>query len=227
MRLHLLALAAALIAAPSVAGTRSYTVTGFERIRVEGPYQVSLKTGVSPFASATGSTDALDALSLDVEGRTLVIRRKASNKSKAATGLVTISVGTHELGQASLSGSGGLAIDGVKGHAFQLSVAGSGAAEIGKVSVDRLRVSLSGSAAAVLGGNAQEASFSLRGTSSLQALDLSAKAATIAATGPSTVRVTATNTAKVTAAGLATVELAGAPACSVQPTSTAEVHGCR
>ena len=228
MRLHLLGLAAAVsLAAPAGAATRNYTVTGFEKIRVDGPYRVKLTTGVAPFATASGSTAALDSVSVEVVGRTLIVRRKAASANGAASGPVSISVGTHELSAAWLNGSGGLAIDSVKGQAFALGVTGSGAAEVGKLTVDRLQVSVSGSAAVGLGGAAEAGTFSVSGPSSLQALELKTKAATISAEGASTTRLTATETAKVNARGLAVVELAGEPACTIRPTSSAEVQGCR
>ena len=63
-----------LVAAPAMAATRSYSVTSFDRIRVDGPYQLMLKTNVAPFARAAGSQQALDAVSIRVEGRTLIVR---------------------------------------------------------------------------------------------------------------------------------------------------------
>ncbi len=230
MRLRLLALTAfALVAAPADAATRNYSVTGFDRIRVDGPYRVTLKTGVAPFASAGGSQAALDSVSVAVQGRTLIIRRNTSSQSKRkeSSGPVVISVGTHELAAAWLNGSGGLAINTVKGQAFELAVAGSGAAEIGGLRVDRLRVSVSGSASVVLGGAAETMSLFVSGPSAVDATALTAKAASIAAEGPATIELTATGTAKVDAKGLATVELAGGPACTIRPTSSGEVRGCR
>jgi len=40
-----------LLAAPAAATERTYSVTSFDRIRIDGPYQVSLKTNVAPFAT--------------------------------------------------------------------------------------------------------------------------------------------------------------------------------
>lgn len=140
---------------------------------------------------------------------------------------MAIAVGTHELATAWLNGSGGLAIDAVKGQAFELAVSGSGAAEIGKLRVDRLRVAVSGSARVALGGSAETVTLSVSGPSGLDAAALTAKAASIAAQGPATIKLTATGTAKVDANGLSTVELAGGPACSIRPTSSGEVSGCR
>ena len=56
MRTFLIAAFAALaLAAPAGAATRNFGITGFEKVRVEGPFKVSLTTGVAPFARATGS----------------------------------------------------------------------------------------------------------------------------------------------------------------------------
>ena len=46
--LVLLALASLPVAAAPPEVQRNYSVSGFDRIRVDGPYQVQLKTGVSP-----------------------------------------------------------------------------------------------------------------------------------------------------------------------------------
>ena len=42
-------------AAPADAATRNFGVSGFDRIRVDGPFRVRLATGVAPFASATAA----------------------------------------------------------------------------------------------------------------------------------------------------------------------------
>lgn len=230
MRAHLPAFAAlALVTGSADAATRNYTVTGFDRIRLDGPYRVKLTTGVAPFATAEGSVAGLDALSLEVQGRTLIIRRKASVKSNAAQplGPVAILVGTHELGAAWVNGSGGIAINRVRGQKFELGVSGSGAVDVGKLSVDRLAVSISGSASVALAGAVEPASFSLSGPSSLDATGLTTTAAAIDADGASTIRLTATGTAKVDGNGLATIELAGGAACTVRPSSSADISGCR
>jgi hypothetical protein len=233
MRLHLPAFAAvallAAAAADAAPATRTFSIKGFERIRVDGPYRVKLTTGVAPFANASGSAAALDAVSLDVEGRTLVVRRKPSARSsnEQPLGPVTISLGTHELAAAWINGSGGLAINAVRGQSFDLAVAGSGAAEVGKLGVDRLRVSVTGSASVALGGAAKKATFHVQGPTAVDATALSAKAATITAEGATRISLTATDTAKVLANGLAVVELAGSPSCTIRPSSSAEVIGCR
>ena len=42
-------------ASPLAAAERSYSVTDFNRVRVEGPFAVTLATNVAPFARASGA----------------------------------------------------------------------------------------------------------------------------------------------------------------------------
>ena len=231
MRLNLPALLAlALIAGPADAAVRSFTVTGFDRIRIDGPYRVKLTTNVAPFAKASGSQAALDGISIEVQGRTLVIRRNASASTGypgQSPGAVEIAVGTHELSNAWLNGSGGLSIDQLRGPSFNLVVNGTGSAEIGRVAVDRLNVGLAGTASARFSGNAAEATTIVRGMSAFDGSSLTARNATVAAEGAAAIRLTVTGTAKVDARGPATVELGGRPACTTRAEGAAEVRGCR
>ena len=119
--LAFLLLAAA--ASPLAAAQRNYSVTDFTRVKVEGPFAVTLATNVAPYARASGSPRALDRVSLRVDGRTLIIRVDRSAWGGAPdeqAGPVTISVGTHDIEQATLSGPGSLAIDRVRGLDFAL-----------------------------------------------------------------------------------------------------------
>jgi len=78
MRLLLAALIFA-TSVPAVAAERRYSITDFNRVEVDGPYQVTLTTGGSSSARATGSSAALDRLSIEVMGQTLRIRTNVSS----------------------------------------------------------------------------------------------------------------------------------------------------
>lgn len=230
MRIHLpFLIAAAVLASPADAATRNFGITGFDRIRVDGPYKVRLTNGVAPFATASGSAAAIDRVAIEVMGRTLVVRTNPSwgGYPGKDLGPVEINIGTHELSSATLNGSGLLQIDRVKGLNFELSVQGSGAAEIAYADVDNLRVALAGTAGAIVSGRAGKLKAAVRGISSLDATDLSAKDADIGAEGPATVKAQVAGDAKVTASGTATVSLAGNPACLATVTGSATVSGCR
>src|SRR4051794_34857290 len=61
-----------LLTAASAPQSKRYLVSGFERVRVDGPYQVDIVRG--PFsASAEGDPKALDQLDVHVDGTTLVV----------------------------------------------------------------------------------------------------------------------------------------------------------
>jgi hypothetical protein len=209
---------------------RNYSVTSFDRIRLDGPYEVRLKTNVSPFARASGSPAALDGLSLAVEGRTLIVRPSTEawgGYPGENRGPVTIEVGTHELRTVWLNGAGSLIIDKVKGLVFDLAIQGAGSARVETADVDQLRLGIFGAGNAKISGRAAKMSATVRGTASLDAEGLSVKDAVIGAEGPAIVRANVTNAAKVDALGLAAVSFAGNPACTINAKGSATVTGCK
>lgn len=221
---------AAAAASPVRAAERNFSVTDFNRVRVDGPYRVKLATGVAPFARAEGPNAALDGLSIEVQGRTLVIRKNPSSwggYTGQSAGPVSIAVGTHDLTTVWLNGAGALAVDKAKTMAFDLSVEGSGSVAIGHLEADQLRAGLSGTGSATIGGTAAMVTAIVRGTSSFDGSSLTSKDSTIGADGSSIVKLNVTNTAKVDTQGTATVELGGRPACTVRASGSAEVSGCR
>lgn len=219
-----------LAAVPASAAERNYSVTTFDRIRVDGPFAVRLVTGKAPFARASGSAQALDGVAMEVNGRTLVIRANRSSWGGypgRPAGPVEVSVGTHELTSAVLNGSGSLSIDKIRGLSFDLTIQGAGTASIGEVTVDRLTTGIAGAGSAILRGKALKFTSVVRGTSSLDASGLQARDVKIGAEGPAIVQAVATVNADVDVRGLAAVTLAGDPACKVRAAGSATVTGCR
>ena len=223
-------LALAMLATPAGAATRNFGVSGFDKIRVDGPFKVRLTTGVAPFAQATGSTSAIDRVAVDIQGQTLIVHGNRSSWGGypgESGGPVEIAIGTHDLSAAWLNGSGSLDINAVKGLLFDLSVQGSGGATIAETDVDQLRVTVLGAANARLGGRAGKMTAIVRGISSLDAAGLSVKDATIGAEGAATVKVEVTNEVKVDGVGTATITLTGDPSCTVRASGSASVSGCK
>jgi hypothetical protein len=228
--LALLALASLPAAAAPPATQRNFSVTGFDRIRIDGPYKVTLKTNVSPFARATGTAASLDGVSVKVEGRTLVIREGTGGWGGypgERRGPVTIDVGTHDLSAIYINGPGALDVDKVKGLSFEISIQGSGMARIDAVDVDQMKVGVAGAGTTRLAGREARLTASVRGTSAFDGDSLSVKDAVIGAEGPSTVRAQVTNSARVDANGLVSVTLTGEPACTVKARGSANVTGCK
>lgn len=227
--LALASLPAPMRAAPATT-TRTFTVSGFDRIRVDGPYHVTLRTNVPPYARASGSQASLDGVSIKVEGRTLVIRAGSGGWGGypgEQRGPVTIEIGTHELSTVWINGAGALTIDRVKGLSFDLNIQGPGMARIDRAEVDQLKTMIAGTGSARLAGQAGKLTATVRGTSSFEGEGLAVKDATIVAEGPTVVRAQVSNSAKVDAVGLASVNLTGNPACTVKAQGSASVTGCK
>ena len=216
---------------PALAADRNLSVTTFDRVRVDGPYKVIVVTGVSPFARVSGSSSAIDAVSVDQQGRTLIIRSNPNawggRYPGESRGPVQINVGTADLAAAWVNGSGSLSVDKIKGLSFDLSVQGSGNAAVGSADVDQLKIGMSGAGNVTIAGKAPKLTAIIRGTSVLDASALAVKDVTVGAEGPTQVRLTATGTAKVDARGVSAVEIAGGPACTVKAQGSAVVTGCR
>lgn len=229
MKTAILAFGLLALSSAASAAERTLSVTTFDRVRVDGPFKVTVTTGVSPFAKIVGSAGAFDSVTVIQEGRTLIVRPNSSNWGGypgQSRGSVEVTAGTGDLSAAYVNGAGSLAIDRVKGLSFNLAVQGSGSAAIGNASVDRLDVGVSGAGNAIIAGSTPKLTAIVRGTSSLDASALAVKDATIGAEGPSQVRATASNSAKIDAKGVASVELSGGGACTVKTEGSATVTGC-
>ncbi len=221
------ALLALLAAAPAGAAERRYPVTDFDRIQVEGPYKVALRTGLSSGAAATGSPQALERVTIEVQGRTLRIRPNRSAwggyPGAAAPGPVTIQATTRELSHVVVGGSGSLDIDRVRGLRLDLSVVGTSHLAIASVDADNLLAGLTGSGRISLAGKAKQLRATVQGSGDFDGRGLSADDVQLTADTAGSVAVRAVRTAKVTARGLGEVEILGSPACTVEALGAGQV----
>jgi hypothetical protein len=219
MRKTLLFSAAALAAAaPAAAAERRFSVADFDRVQVEGPYQVTLRTGLSSGAVASGSQSAIDRLSVEVQGRTLKVRanRSAWTGSGHGGGPVAIELTTRDIASASLNGSGRLDIDSARGLKLDLSIAGNGRLSVGRVDADTLVLALVGGGRMTLAGRAKQMRATVQGSGDLSAEGLTADDAVLFAETAGRVAFAAARTAKVRASGMGEVDIAGKATCEVQ-----------
>jgi hypothetical protein len=219
--------AAIALCAPAAAADRNYSVTDFDRIVIEGPFTVRLATGRTTSARATGSAQALERVSVEVQGRTLRIRPNRSawgGYPGGAAAPVAIEVATRELRAASVNGSGSLAIDRAGGLRLDLAVEGSGRIAVPAVSADTLVIGLIGSGRIELAGTAKEVRASIHGWADLDAASLRAQGANIVTDSAGRVALAVEREATVTASGIGEVEIVGAAACTVRGLSAAQVR---
>jgi hypothetical protein len=214
--LALLALAAA---APASAAERRYPVTDFDRIEVEGPYQVTVRTGLSSSVRAEGSAAALERISVDVQGRTLKVRPNRSawgGYPGERTGPVTLSLTTRDVRAAAVTGSGSLDVDRVRGLRVDVSVSGSGRLGVAAVDADILVVGLLGSGRIALAGRAKQLKATVQGTGDLVAAGLRADDAQVTADTAGRVALAAERTVRLKVRGPGDVEIAGNATCTIE-----------
>lgn len=205
-------------AAPALADDRTFIVTDFDRVQVDGPFEVRLITGRPASARAEGSTHALDQVSIDVEGRQLRVRPNRSawgGYPGENAGPVTITLTTRDLRAAFVRGSGGIDINNVIGLRFDLGISGSGRIAIGKLQADTANVSLFGSGTVTLAGKAKTFQASIQGSGDLDARALMADDAEINSGTAGNITVGVQRAARVTGGGPGDVTILGAPACTV------------
>ena len=218
----------AAVAAPAVAAERSYSVVDFDRIQIEGPYQVTIVTGGASQAQAVGDQAAIDRLTVDVQGRTLRIRanRSAWGGAPGGAGSLRVTLRTRTVAAASVIGSGSLALDRARGLRVDLAVSGSGRLAVAAVEADNLSVGLLGSGKVTLAGSARQLRASIQGSGDLDGERLVADDAVLTADTAGRIAFDARRTARVTAMGPGEVTIGGAGKCVVTGLSAAAVS-CR
>lgn len=204
---------------------RNFSVTSFDRVRIEGPYKVTLATGRAPAARAEGSAAALDAVDLRVEGTTLILRRRGN--APGDSGPVAVSLSTPSLRTALLVGAGSLSVDRMSGLSVDVAMQGSGALRVGTILADRVNASAQGSGLLEIAGRTKQAALVARGLASLSGERLLADELTLAADGAGTVGASAKSRATINAAGTVAIRIAGNPTCVQRLSGSVVLEGCK
>lgn len=208
-----------LTAAAPQASERRVLLSGFDRIRVDGPFEVHVSPG-SAKAVISGDRRAIDRIDVHQEGRTLIVSPGLNGWGgwpgdvKAAPARIEVSVPT--LRGASVIGSGRLAIDRIEGADVQLMLTGAGTLAVRTVDVDRFSATLTGTGIVAVQGRANKARFSVNGAGGFDAAGLVADDLTVRAESAGISRFAARYTAYVTNLGLGEVTVSGNPACNTQ-----------
>ena len=220
-------LAFAALAAPASAADRRYSVTDFDRVVVEGPDVVRLSTGGSSSAVASGSREALDRVTIDVQGQTLRIRRNRTGWTGtpgAAAGTVTVELSTRTLRSARLIGPARLDVNGAQGLRVDFVVEGSGRLRATNVEADNLSLGLAGSGRIEVGGTAEILRAEVDGTGDVDAAGLAAQNATITTTSVGSLSFRVADAVTITANGLGDITIFGRPSCTVRGLAADQVR---
>lgn len=218
-RLAAVAAAALLLSGPAAAAEKRYGLTSFETIEVGTDVDVEVVTRAPVSAVATGSTDALDRLTLETRDGRLVIGEKkyaGDENRRTPPGPVTIRVNAANLRAATLAGAGSLRIDRLKGARVTIGLRGPGRVSVDAIDADRLSVAMIGNGTMTLAGKAKQGQMTLSGAGVVDAGRLSVDDLVSDSEGAGDHIFNAVKTAAVTTRGVGKTVVLGRPACTVR-----------
>jgi hypothetical protein len=224
-----LVLALIAFAAPAHAADRSYVVTNFDRIRVDGPYSVQVEVGTGgAAASAVGDGQALDELDISVNGSTLTVRKGSQGwgergKSNGPPPVITLR--TPAVRGAAVVGGAKLALAGtLRTTRLDLQVTGAGAIDARGVDADDVMVTVIGNGNVAVAGRTTRARFSTNGGGSIAATPLDAGEIVVTMEGAGETRASARYFADLTNKGLGLIAVTGNPKCAIRGQSVGSIE---
>jgi hypothetical protein len=216
---------AAAVAVPAWAATRSFTVTGFEKVASAGSFDVIVTTGKGVSVRAEGEEKALDRLEIKVEDRTLKIGTKSRSWSWGDSDMdkVRVYVTAPAITGAALAGSGDMRIDRLTGADAKLRVAGSGDLTVANVNAGAVGVSVAGSGNVAAVGKCTSVAVSVAGSGDVTMPDLKCETITAKVAGSGNVSGYATKAGTVSVAGSGDVRIGGGAKCKVSKVGSGDV----
>ena len=205
-----------LLTAAAPAQERGFMVGSFERLRVDGPFEVEVVTG-PPRAVATGDRVALDQVTVRTNGDTLVVSAgPLAWAGRKGTTLPRLRVSVPALRGAALHGGARVRVTEMRGERVELLLTGAGSLDVGGIKADDLIVNLTGAGAITLAGNAARARVRNYGAGSIDAGALIAGDANLTSESSGDIRIQARYTARATALGSGGISIAGKPECTLR-----------
>lgn len=214
-----------LLTAAAPAQERGFMVGSFERLRVDGPFEVEVVTG-PPRAVATGDRVALDQVTVRVNGDTLVVSAgPLAWAGRRGTTLPRLRVSVPALRGATLNGGARVRVAEMRGGRVELMLAGAGSLDVGGIKADDLIVSLTGTGVITLAGTAARVRMRNYGAGSIDAAALTAGDANLTSESAGTIRIDARYTARATALGSGGISITGKPECILRGPGPMECPG--
>jgi hypothetical protein len=206
-------------------GTRSFDVSGFDKVKLAGSDDVRIVAGPAFSVKATGEEKTLEKLKIEVSGSTLSIGRKRSvsmgwNNDKGALITVTMPI----IKSAKLAGSGDMDIDRVQTPDFAADIAGSGNLSVKSAQVEKLSVNIAGSGDVTLAGATKSIDISIAGSGDVMAKDVNATDASISIAGSGNVDARASGAASISLLGSGDVTVSGTNNCKTSKAGSGSVR---
>jgi hypothetical protein len=198
-------------------GRRSFAVSGFESVSLEGSDNVRIVRGPKISVIATGPQRVLDLLNIRVEKNTLKIDRKPgrTNWLRRDYRGATITITMPSITAAGVAGSGDMTVDRADGPSFGAAVEGSGNLKVASIAVTRAQLAAEGSGDLTISGTARDSAMAAEGSGNIDARGLVSQQATIAVEGSGDIAATVRQRATIAVEGSGNVDVTGTDNCAI------------
>jgi len=206
-----------LAATPIAAAERTFPVTAFDRVAVEGSPEVTVTTGHNENVRVSGDPAAIDRLDIRVENNVLKIGRKhdALSWTWSDHGRVRIAVAAPMVRGVDVAGSSAVTVDRVKGREFAANIAGSGSLTVAALDADRTSFDVSGSGTVAAAGRCNIGSAKIAGSGEMKLAGLRCATLSASIAGSGSIAAFASQTATLATMGSGDITLTGGARCTV------------
>lgn len=210
--------------------SRSFPVSGFDKLEVSGPFDVQVSTGRQPSVTARGPSSIVEKMVVRVDGNTLKIEPEKRRgvlggwNWRRGSGKVRVVVDVPMLTAAAIAGSGGVGVDRIATGSFRGSIAGSGDLRLPQVEVGSLQLEIAGSGNASAAGRAGEARYEIAGAGNILAGRVATQQTRAEIAGSGNIEADARTAARVEIAGSGNVRVTGGAKCSIERAGSGNVQ---
>lgn len=208
------------VATPPIQAERRLMLTGFDRVRVDGPFTVEIRAGPRP-NRVVGDPHSIEAVQVRLDGRTLVVSPARDDRGRpVAAPSPVIELSTDRLTAIAADGAGTIRIDRMAGPRVDIALSGDGVLTIGAVEAEVLTAMVIGSGRLTLSGKGGQGRFAVNGPGSIDAAALTIDMLQVRSEGAGNSHYRARYSADVSAEGSGSVTVDGSPQCRQRGTAT-------
>lgn len=215
-----------LLTASAAPQEKVFLVTGFERVRVDGPFAVEIVRGPTR-AVAEGDAKLLERLIVRVDGGTLVVTAgvQTGTPARVADALPRITLTTPAIHGLLVNGGGEVRVGEMRGTRVDIALNGSGTIHVGAVQSDDLNLTVIGAGRVSASGSSRRARVRLSGPGTIDAPGLQIGDGTLISESAGELKIGVRYTVRVFAMGLGKVTIGGTPECKISGPGPVECLG--
>jgi Putative auto-transporter adhesin, head GIN domain len=214
---------------PANAAERKLLVASFENIQIVGDIDVTVQTGKSPSAMASGDKRMLEALKLDRVGTTLRVRLQDivnNNKGVPITAPLRLTLTTQAIQDMAVSGNGALKVSEVKQqNGTKVVIAGNGSVFVGRLIADQLSATINGNGKIDIGGGVtRDARITIDGAGSFDGAKMSMRKLRLEHIGNAVSTATVEEGTDIYNRGSGNITISGNGTCFIKVAGSAAIN---